>query len=104
MIFLSRLTNLLRGLAGQWLGRRERRNPGAVYEAAIQERLAQYTKLREAAAGVLYMRSKLAGELAERSRDLKRTERELAVAVEKDDDAAALFLIGRRDGLAHDVE
>ena len=51
MRFLARMQNLIRGLLGQWLGRREQRNPEAVYEAAIQERLEQYAKLRQAEAG-----------------------------------------------------
>ena len=42
MRFLARLSNLVRGLLGQWIGRREHKNPGAVYEAAIQERIDQY--------------------------------------------------------------
>ena len=50
MGFFARITNLFRGGLSHWLGRRERRNPGAVYEAAIQQRLIHYTKLREAAA------------------------------------------------------
>jgi phage shock protein A len=104
MRFFTRLSNLVRGVAAQWLFRRERRNPGAVYEAAIEERLAQYATLREAAAGVLYMRTKLAGELERTSRELARTKRELDVAVDRDDDEAALVLIGRRDRLAEDVQ
>jgi phage shock protein A len=104
MRFFTRLSNLVRGVAAQWLFRRERRNPGAVYEAAIEERITQYAKLREAAAGVLYMRTKLAGELERTSRELARTKRELDVAVDRDDDEAALALIGRRDHLTEDVE
>jgi phage shock protein A len=96
--------NLLRGLMGQWLGRREHGNPGAVYEAAIQERLDQYAKLREAAAGVLYMRSKLDKEVKLKSGELARLARQLEIAVDRDDDAVALALISRRDGLSADVQ
>ena len=104
MRFFTRLSNLVRGVAAQWLFRRERRNPGAVYEAAIEERLSQYATLRSAAAGVLYMRTKLADEHERASRELARTKRELDVAVDHDDDEAALVLIGRRDRLAEDVK
>lgn len=104
MNLFRRLRNLLRGIAGQWIGRREHRNPGAIYEAAIQERVDQYGKLREAAAGVLYMRSKLAKELEQKSAELARLRRQLEVAVDRDDDGVALLLIGRRDALAGDVE
>jgi phage shock protein A len=104
MRFFARLSNLVRGMLGRWLGEREHRNPGAVYEAAIQERIGQYAKLREAAAGVIYMRQKLDKELALRTDELARVRRQLDVAVEKDDDAVALALIGRRDALEADVK
>ena len=104
MRFFARLQNLLRGIAAQWIGRRERRHPGAVYEAAIQERLDQYGKLRQAAAGVLYMRQKLGRELEQKSAELARIRRQLELAVDADDDEAALVLIGRRDALSREVE
>lgn len=104
MRFFSRLKNLVRGLAAQWLGSREHRNPGAVYEAAIQERLEQYGKLRSAAAGILYMRSKFARELEVKSSELVRVRKQLEIAVDGDDDAAALALIGRRNALGEEVE
>jgi phage shock protein A len=104
MLLISRLSNLLRGLFAEWLGRREHRNPAAVYEAAIQERLERYGTLRHAAAGVLYMRSKLAKELEARSAELQRLRRQLEIAVDEDDDAAALALIGRRDVVNAEIE
>ena len=104
MRFVSRLTNLVRGLLNQWIQRREHRNPGAVYEAAIQERLDQYGKLRAAAAGVLYMRTKLGRELEQKSAELVRVQRQLDLAVDGDDDDAALALIGCRDGLSQEVD
>jgi len=99
MRFLSRLLNLVRGLAARWIGRREHRHPEAVYEAAILARVDQYTTLRQAAAGVLYMRSKLARQLEHESSELTHVGRQLDLAVERDDDAAALELIARRDTL-----
>jgi phage shock protein A len=104
MRVIARLWNLLRGTVATWVRGREQRNPEAVYEAAIQERVAQYGKLREAAAGVLYMRSKLAAQLARESGELGRTSRQLDVAVERDDDTAALALIPRRNALGAEVE
>src|SRR5207245_1630836 len=97
MPLVGRVWNLLRGLAARWVGRREQRHPDAVYVAAIGERVTQYAKLREAAAGIIYLRSKLAKELERESADLGRVRRQLEIAVERDDDAVALHLIGRRD-------
>jgi len=104
MAFLARLRSLVHGMAVHWLGRREHRNPAAVYEAAIAERLDQYTKLREAAAGVLYLRRKLADDLARTSAELARLTRQLDLAVDHDDDGAALALLKRRSDLAADVD
>src|SRR5262249_302930 len=104
MILVSRLYNLLRGTLAQWLGGREHRNPGAVYEVAIQERLEHYTKLREAVAGVLYMRRKLAKELELKAAEVASIRNQLDAAVDCDDDAVALALIGRRDALAAETD
>jgi phage shock protein A len=104
MRFFARVQNLVRGVMAQWLGRREQRNPEAVYEAAIHERMEQYGKLREATAGVLYMRSKLSQELRLKSAELTRLRAQLEIAVECDDDAAALALISVRDNLGVEVD
>jgi phage shock protein A len=103
MRFFSRLANLVRGAFTHWLGGRERRNPGAVYEAAIQQRLAQYGKLREAAAGVLYMRSKLAAEVEGKSIALRSLNRQLDIAVERNEDDLALSFIHQKTVLGEDV-
>jgi phage shock protein A len=100
---VSRLYNLVRGGLSNWLGGREQKNPAAVYEAAINERLEQYVKLRQAAAGVLYMRSKLAREVEMKTAALRGLMRELEYAVDHDHDDVALALIGRRDALSAEV-
>ena len=100
MRIISRTTNLVRGLLSRWIGRREHRHPEAVYEAAIHERLAQYDKLRQATAGILYLRGKLGKELERHGDELVHLRRQLEIAVDRDDDTAALALIARRDGLA----
>lgn len=104
MRIIARVRNLLSGLMSQWMERREQGHPGAVYESAIRQRVVHYTKLRQAAAGVLYMRSKLAGELEQRSAELARLRIHLAGAVERDDDAVALVLINRRETLDAEIE
>jgi phage shock protein A len=104
MRFIARVYNLTRGLLTQWVRRREGENPAAVYESAIRERLNRYRTLREAAAGVLYVRGKLASQLEAHSGELARLHRQLEVAVDRDDDGAALALIGRRDATAAEVD
>jgi phage shock protein A len=101
---LARVQNLMRGLMSRWLGRRERQNPEAVYEAAIQERLTQYATLREAAAGVLYLRAKLAKELELKASEMTHLRAQLELAVSRDDDEVALSLISRRDAVTAEVD
>ena len=104
MLILSRVTNLIRGALAQWIGRREHRNPAAVYEAAINDRVDQYDALRRAAAGVIYLRGKLARELETAAEQLAGLEVRLEDAVDRDDDRVALTLIRRRDQLRSEVE
>jgi phage shock protein A len=104
MMFLKRFGNLIRGVLAQWLGRREHRNPGAVYEAAIEQRTQQYVQLREAAAGVLYMRGKLAKEVEMKTADLTRLRAHLDLALDRGDDEAALALIHSRDEVVAELE
>src|SRR5438552_4141619 len=85
MQLVGRVWNLLRGLAARWVGRRERRHPDAVYAAAIEERVAQYATLRQAAAGIIYLRSKLAKEIERESAELARVRRQLEIAVDRGD-------------------
>ena len=66
----GRLTNLIRGIFGIWLRDTERQNPRAVYEQAINERMRQYRDLKEAVAGILYMRTKLESEITERRAEI----------------------------------
>lgn len=104
MRLFSRLINLIGGHLREWLRRRERRNPAAVYEAAIGQRLEQYTKLREAAASILYLRNKLGRQFETAKQELAATLAEIDLAIDRNDDEAALFLIGRKDRLSMEME
>lgn len=101
---MSRLWNLLRGVFGEWVVRHEHRNPAAVYEAAIRGRVERYAALRQAAAGVLYMKEKLGRDLQARSEALHQVESELGHAVDAGDDEVALALLSNRDLLRADIE
>ena len=56
---LARLWNLVSGRLTVWVRERENRSPRAVYEQAIAQRIAHYEHLKEAVAGILYLRAKL---------------------------------------------
>jgi phage shock protein A len=87
-----------------WVREREEDNPRAVYEAAIGERVKQYRELKEAVAGILYMRNKLEGELEERRAELSRTHEDIRRAVRRGDDEVAVTLIAHKQVLVGDIE
>jgi phage shock protein A len=101
-MFITRLINLLSGKLRRWLKAREARDPEAVYESAIAERLRRYQQLKSAAAGVIYMRNKLARELEQKSLELREVEDEAAQAVDINEDQCALILIARKHELEAD--
>jgi phage shock protein A len=100
---LARLVGFIRGSVGSWLRGREADNPQAVYENAITERVKQYRELKEAVAGILYMRNKLEGEIADRQGELGRTLDDLKRAVRRSDDELALRLVSRKQTLEEDL-
>src|SRR6516165_2826068 len=104
MGFLARLARLVRGGFAGWVRDREERNPRAVYEQAIDERVRQYAELKKAVAGILYMRTKLEAEIDERRAEAARLGDDVSRAIRQADDAAALALITQRQVLIEDLD
>jgi phage shock protein A len=100
---LGRLKDLLEGVFATWVRRRETRSPEAVYEQAIRERTRQYRELKQAVAGILYMRNRLEREIRERRTELVRLQADIARAVRRGDDEVAVALIQQKDSIAQDV-
>ena len=86
----GRLSNLIRGMFAVWVRDSERQNPRAVYEQAINERTTQYRELKEAVAGILYMRNKIEGEIGERRAEIARLHDEVRRAVRTGQDDISL--------------
>ena len=101
---IARFTGLIRGWAAGWLRDREEESPRAVYEHAISERVKQYRELKEAVAGILYMRNKLEGELEERRSELTRTHSDIRRAVKRGADEVGLALISHKQILVGDID
>lgn len=101
---LARLCNLLRGRASHWMREREEENPRAVYEQAIAERVRRYQELKQAVAGILFMRNKLEAEVGERRTELARTHDDIRRAVTSGDDAVGLALIQHKQLLMGEAE
>ena len=102
--FFARLSGLIRGLLTGWMRDREEDNPRAVYENAIGERVKQYRQLKDAVAGILYMRNKLEAELSERRAELARTLEDIRRAVRRGDDEVGMALIQRKQALVAEIE
>jgi phage shock protein A len=101
---IHRFARLVRAACGSWLRRSERRNPAAVYEQAIEDRTRQYRELKEAVAGILFMRNKLEAEIHERRIELARVEGDVRGAVGRGQDDLSLTLIEHKQRLGEDLE
>ncbi len=101
---IARFTGLIRGMFASWIRDREERSPKAVYEHAIAERVTQYRDLKDAVAGILYMRNKLEAEITERRTELARTLEDIRRAVRRGDDEVSLALVTRKQALVEDLE
>lgn len=101
---ISRLSGLLRGGASNWMREREEQNPRAVYEQAITERVRRYHELKQAVAGILFMRNKLEAEVGERRAELARTHDDIRRSVTRGDDQVGLALIQHKQLLMGEIE
>jgi phage shock protein A len=99
-----RFFNLIGGKCRRWIRIREARDPESVYEAAISGRLRRYQQLKSAAAGVIYLRSKLENELKQKAAEAREVEEQIGQAADLDEDQCALLLIQRRRTLAADCQ
>ncbi len=101
---IARFFGLVSGTLTSWLKRREEQNPAAVYEQAISERVVQYRELKEAVAGILFMRNKLEADLEERRAELSRTHEDIRRAVKRGDDEVGVALISHKQVLIGDIQ
>jgi len=101
---LARLRSLFRGFFGSWVRDREQQSPEVVYEQAISERVRQYRELKDAVAGILYMRNKLEGEISERRVEIARLHDDVRRAVRRAEEESSLTLIAHKQALFEDLE
>lgn len=104
MGFFQRLNNLWSGFIGLWVSNLETRNPEAVYEKAIQERVTRYQDLRKAVGDIVYLRNKVAEELEREEKALREVQAQLPIAVEEGEDEVAVALIEKKDTLTARIE
>ena len=100
----GRLRQLVGGMFAVWIKEGEESNPSAVYEGAINERRRQYRDLKEAVAGILFMRNKLESEINERRVEIARLHDDIRGAVRRGQDDLSVSLIESKQVLAEDLE
>ncbi len=100
----ARFRNLLSGMFSLWVRESEIQNPRAVYEQAIHEKTKQYHQLKEAVAGILYMRNKLQAEITERRAEIARLHDDVRRAVRRGHDDVSVTLISQKQGLMEELE
>ena len=99
-----RLRSLFRGIFGSWVRDREQQAPEVVYEQAIAERVRQYRELKDAVAGILYMRNKLESEIADRRAEIARLHDDVRRAVRRQEEETSLSLIAHKQALFEELE
>jgi phage shock protein A len=104
MSFFDRISNLWNGFWSLWISDREKANPEAVYEAAIDERIKKHHELKKAVGGIVYLRNKVTAELEGKEKELKEVSQQLPIALESNDDEVALILLQRKNELEKSIE
>jgi phage shock protein A len=102
--FFERIGNIWKGFLSMWISDIENKNPEAVYESAINERVKKHLELKKAVSGIVYLRNKLSAELEEKEKELKEVMAQLPVALEENEDEVALVLIQKKDELNKHIE
>lgn len=104
MSFIARVANLWKGFLSMFISGVENDNPEIVYQQAINERVTQYQKLMKAVSSIVYLRNKLEKDLDSKTRELADVSAQIPVAVQQNEEQAALVLIERKNQLVKDIE
>ncbi|MFT5585349.1 MAG: phage shock protein A, partial [Cognaticolwellia sp.] len=103
MGLFDRIANVWKGFISLWVSEVEQKNPAAVYEAAIEERLNKHRELKKAVSGIVYLRNKLTSELEQAETQLGEVQLQIPVAVQEGEDDVALVLIQKKDELTSKI-
>ncbi len=95
----ARLWNWFKGIFSSGVSSLEAGNPEAVYESAINERIARHAELKKAVGGIVFLRNKTASELEGKEKELKEVNLQIPVAVQANEDEVALVLLQRKNEL-----
>ena len=99
MGFFARLGNMVNGFLSLFIGKIEEKNPAAVYEAAIQERIKTHKELKKAISNIVFLRNKAENELESMQTELENVKLELEGALMTGQDDLSIMLIEKQDKL-----
>jgi len=91
----ARMRSLFRGIFGSWVRGKEQEKPEVIYEQAIAERVRQYRELKDAVAGILYMRNKIESEVSSSPRRTARRTSSCSRAISARRSAISLSILLR---------
>jgi phage shock protein A len=100
---IARLFHYLSTALHGWVRDREQEDPQSVYESAIRTRLQRYAELKEAVAGILYLRNKLEAEIRDRRAEIARLASDAERAVRRGDESLAVAIVTHRHELESDL-
>jgi phage shock protein A len=103
MGFFSRIGNWFTGIMSLFVSDLEKKNPEAIYEAAIEGRIEKHRELKKAVSGIVYLRNKLDTDLQTKTKALAEIQTQIPVAIEEGEDEAALVLIQKKDELTSSI-
>ncbi|MFT4626160.1 MAG: phage shock protein A [Myxococcota bacterium] len=104
MGFFDRIKNVVRGKTEQAVGDLERRNPEAVYTAAIDNAKVRVVEHRRLAAALMVRRDEAVAALEAMETELRQVMVGLQAAVQEDEDEVALVLLQRSQTLQQELE
>lgn len=104
MSFFGRIRNLFGGMLGIFITQVEASNPDAVYEASIAAQIANFSKYKQAAAGLVRRRIDINERLDKATSEYNQVIQDLEAAVASNADDMAILLIQKRDQLGPDIE
>ena len=103
MGFFARLSNMISGFLNLFIGKIEEKNPAAVYEAAIQERIKTYQGLKKAISNIVFLRNKTENELESMLKDLDTVNLELEGAIETGQEEIGAMLFEKQEELEKSI-
>lgn len=103
MGFFARLGNMISGFLNMFIGKIEEKNPAAVYEAAIQERIKTYQGLKKAISNIVFLRNKSENELEAMIKDLETVNLELEGAISTGQEEIGAMLFEKQEKLESSI-